>query len=157
MSQKTISVTLVLLLLTLVAQTSFAEKLSIEPQKIVLNDSSRNDTIQANITLQISSEISDFEATISFNGQGAIEATGYNYCEADEVLHIYFSQKEVIKFLSDNNISGKVTVTVSGSLTDGLEKVTFSGEDKIEVVESKEDTNHQKGKDTKDPPKKGKD
>jgi hypothetical protein len=130
---------------------------NIEPQKIILTDSSRDDTIQASIPMQISTTISDFEATLSFDGKGQIKATGYKYCYIDDILHIYFDKKEVVKFLSDNDISGKVTASVSGSLMDGIESVTFSGDDKIEVVEPIEDTRYRKSKDTKEPPKKGKD
>ena len=144
MSKKINSLTLVLLLVSVVAQISLADTVNIDPHKIILNDSTKNDTIQASIPMQISSTISNFNATISFNGKGEIKATSYKYCNVDDMLHIYFDKEEVVKFLSDNNISGQVTASVSGSLMDGDKSVTFSGDDKIEVVEPKEDTRYRK-------------
>ena len=159
MSKKINSLILVLLLVSVIAQISLADdKVKIEPQKIILNDSTRDETIKASIPMQLSSTISKFNATIKFDEEGDIKAKSYKYCAIDDILHIYFNKQEVIKFLSDNNISGKkVTASVSGSLMDGDKKVTFSGEDEIEVVKPKEDTRYRKAKDTKEPPKKGKD
>ena len=138
MSKKTNSLILILLLVSVIAQISLADdKVKIEPKKIILNDSTRNETIQVSVRLQISSTISKFNATLSLDGNGQIKAKDYKYCDTDEILHIYFDKKEVVKFLSDNDISGKVTASVSGSLLDGDKEVTFSGSDKIEVVKPK--------------------
>ena len=145
MSKKTNSLILILLLVSVIAQISLADdKVKIEPKKIILNDSTRNETIQANVRLQINSTISQFNATLSFDEKGEIKAKDYKYCDTDGILQIYFDTKEVVKFLSDNDISGKVNASVSGSLMDGDEEVTFSGSDKIEVVKPKE---ARKGKD----------
>ena len=127
------------------AQLCLAEEVNvtIKPYRIILTDTGNSETIQALIPMVIAGGISEFQATLRFEGfDGEIETDDFYYCAVDDILHVYFNRSQVISFLSEKKVSGRTKALVEGSFKADNKEIEFFGDDYVEVVKPKEDTRY---------------
>ena len=126
------------------AQLCLAEEVNvtIKPYRIILTDTGNSETIQALIPMVIAGGISEFQATLSFEGfDGEIETDDFYYCAIDDILHVYFNRSQVIDHLL-NKVSGRTKAVVAGSFKADDREIEFFGDDWVEVVKPKVDTRY---------------
>ena len=130
---------------TVGAQLCLAEEVNvtIKPYRIILTNTGNSETIQALIPMVIAGNISEFQATLRFEGfEEEITTTDYYYCIIDDILHVYFNRSTVTDFLLANHVSGRTKATVAGSFKADDTEIEFFGDDYVEVVNPKVDTRY---------------
>jgi hypothetical protein len=119
-----------------------AETITMAPHKIILNAQGQSDDFQAVINMSMLGgySLSDYEVSLSFDGQFIALAESFRYCPIDDNFLAGFDREEVLNNpVVISMAGGMVDATVAGWFTavnaegDSYTR-EFSGTDKVEIL-----------------------